>query len=89
MANDVAVESAESGDAKAEVPAPPAEPAPPTIKITDLGGALTACEASQPEGWSACITKELEARGYRVEQPTPEAEAANAGEPAGEAAPAP
>lgn len=67
MTAEAAAESPESAKAKAEESPPVAEPAPPTIKLSDLGGALSACEASQPEGWSSCITRELEARGYRVE----------------------
>ena len=75
MATDVETEPAGASEPKAEEAALPAEPAVRPIRLSDLGGALTACEATQPEGWSACITRELEARGYRVE---PEAGAAAA-----------
>ena len=76
MADEVAVESAESGKAKAETAAPVAALAPPTIRLGDLGHALTACEAFQPEGRSTCITRELEARGYRLEAGAAEPKAA-------------
>ncbi len=57
MANEVAAESLESAKSEAkEVPAV-AESARPAIKITDLGAALSACGASEPEGWLSCITK--------------------------------
>ncbi len=98
MATDVGTEPAGAGEPPAAVAAPQAEPAVRPIRLSDLGGALSACEATQPEGWSACITRELEARGYRVEAEAGEAAApaaseastaAGAGEPAPEAAPAP
>lgn len=90
MANEVAAESLESGKPEAEEAPAVTESAPPAIKITDLGAAISACEASEPEGWRSCITKELEARGYHVETearapagpPAPEAEAAPSGEAA-------
>lgn len=73
----------EPSEAKAEVAPPVAEAEKPTsIKLSDLGGALTACEASQPSGWSACITRELEARGYRVEPEAGEPKAAEPDAPA-------
>ena len=75
MATDVGTEPTSAGEPPAAVAAPQAEPAVRPIRLSDLGGALSACEATQPEGWSACITRELEARGYRVEAEAGEAAA--------------
>ena len=98
-----AVESPESSDqAKpeptAEAPAPPAEPAPPTIRMTDLEAAVGGCgDAESPAEFTSCLGRELEARGYQLEAAT-EASAPVAGtaaeataqpaEATGEAAPA-
>ena len=57
MANEVAAESLESGKPEAEEAPAVAESARPAIKITDLGAALSACEASEPEGCRSRITK--------------------------------
>lgn len=62
--------------------APQAEPAVRPIRLNDLGGARNACDATQPEGWSACITRELEPRGYWVEVEPGELKAAGPEAPA-------
>lgn len=76
MATDVTTKPGRAGGPKVEEAALPAEPAVRPIRLSDLGGALTACEATLREGWSACITRELEARGYRVEAEAGELKAA-------------
>ena len=98
MATDAGTEPAGASEPKAEEAPLPAAPAVRPIRPSDLGSALTACEATQPQGWSACITREPEARGYRVEPGAGDAAApaaseastaAGAGEPTPQAAPAP
>ena len=95
MATDTTTEPAGTSGLNAEEAPLPVEAAGPAIRISDMGGALTACEVSQPEGWSACITRELEARDYRVEVEAGEAgvtaapAASEAGTVAGAGEPAP
>lgn len=92
MANGEAVAADAGGGETAEPEAPSSGLAAPArvVAISDLGGALLACEdPSEPGGWSACITRELRARGYEVEAERPEGKPVDVGpEPEARSAPA-